>query len=266
MSSVLFEGRQRVRVIAIALGERIDTRPLDRSQHIAASPLLVTAGTAGCAAVFRYGTVVLFGLDAIEEVAFLSTLEGLVREPYEDPPREATELRVDPVAQESVDSAGIVLKEFSVEPVQIVADILAKSVILDRYERAMAVHFDRIEPLAENLKRRGKARPGVRHLLRDIGEALLIEHKMVHRVEVGEKPELLWDRAEFEPLYNRLVKEYELRERRMALERKLELVSRTVETVLDLLNHGRSLRVEWYIVILIVVEIVLTLYQMWALP
>jgi uncharacterized Rmd1/YagE family protein len=49
----------------------------------------------------------------------------------------------------------------------------------------------------------------------------------------------------------------------MALERKLELVSRTAETLLDLLQDKRTLRVEWYIVILIVVEIVLTLYELW---
>jgi hypothetical protein len=46
------------------------------------------------------------------------------------------------------------------------------------------------------------------------------------------------------------------------LNRKLELVSRTVETALGLLQARRSHRVEWYIVILIVFEILLTLYQL----
>ena len=46
------------------------------------------------------------------------------------------------------------------------------------------------------------------------------------------------------------------------LNRKLELISRTAETVLELLQHRHSLRVEWYIVILIVVEILLTLYEL----
>ena len=51
-------------------------------------------------------------------------------------------------------------------------------------------------------------------------------------------------------------------ERFTALNRKLELVSRTVETALGILQHRRSLRVEWYIVLLIVFEIGLTLYQL----
>ena len=43
------------------------------------------------------------------------------------------------------------------------------------------------------------------------------------------------------------------------LNRKLELISSTTNTFFHLLQARRTLRVEWYIVILIVVEIVLSL-------
>jgi uncharacterized Rmd1/YagE family protein len=64
-----------------------------------------------------------------------------------------------------------------------------------------------------------------------------------------------------EVLYVRLESEFELRERQLALERKLEVIGRTAQTVLDLLQARRSLRVEWYIVILIVMELLLSLYE-----
>jgi uncharacterized Rmd1/YagE family protein len=85
---------------------------------------------------------------------------------------------------------------------------------------------------------------------------------MVGRVQVDEKPELIWDRPDLERLFVRLEDEYEISERYAALNQKLELISRTAETVLELLQHRRSMRVEWYIVILIVLEILLTLWQM----
>lgn len=44
------------------------------------------------------------------------------------------------------------------------------------------------------------------------------------------------------------------------LDRKLDLISRTANTVLDLLKERRSSRVEWYIVILIILEIALSVY------
>ncbi len=55
----------------------------------------------------------------------------------------------------------------------------------------------------------------------------------------------------------------QLRERHLAIERKLKLVSRTAATLFDLSHNKRSLRVEWYIVILILVEILLMLYEIW---
>ena len=60
----------------------------------------------------------------------------------------------------------------------------------------------------------------------------------------------------------RLEDDYEIVERNVALERKLDLVSKTAETLLQLSNETRALRVEWYIVALIVLEILLTLFQM----
>ncbi len=58
--------------------------------------------------------------------------------------------------------------------------------------------------------------------------------------------------------------EFELQERHVALERKLQVISNTAETLLDLLQTQQSQRVEWYIVILIVVEIALTLYELFV--
>jgi len=61
-------------------------------------------------------------------------------------------------------------------------------------------------------------------------------------------------------LFARLEDEFELRERHTAIERKLELISRTSNTLLELLSSRHTLRVEWYIVILIIFEILLSLY------
>ena len=54
------------------------------------------------------------------------------------------------------------------------------------------------------------------------------------------------------------------RERDAALTRKLELLSRAAGMFHDLLQTRRSLRVEWYIVILIAVEIVILMYDRWV--
>ncbi|HEY2540707.1 MAG TPA: RMD1 family protein, partial [Stellaceae bacterium] len=166
-------------------------------------------------------------------------------------------------SEQTVDPSGnIVLRDRSIERLQTVADILAKSLVLSHYEARIADLFDRIEPLAATLRERGRAGAAGKELLRHIGDVLSIQQRMVGRVGTSETPELLWEHPELERFYLRLADEYELRDRDRALDRKLDIVSNTAETLLGLVQTRSSLRVEWYIVILIVAELLLSLYPL----
>ncbi len=259
----LFGSKTIIDARAVFLGERLDLRSLESARSIAVSPLMLAAGESGCAVFFRYGVIVLFGLEPIEEVSFLAQLTPMIQEAF--PEKESEQMRIyrDDAEQERIAPNGdLYLREFSVERLQVVADILSKSVVVARYETRVAAAFDRIEPLAANLQRMGRGLNKKSEFMRHIGDTLLIQHKMVGRVEVVDKPEILWERPELERLYAYLEDEYELQERHRALERKLDLISKTVETQLDILNTSHALRVEWYVVALIVFEILLTLYEM----
>lgn len=263
MAQPLFSETQRIAVRAMVIGERIDVRAFGSSDRLAAAPLLVRAGAGRAAAVLRYGAIVLFNMDANDEAAFLEAVRPYVSEPYPEPDIERMTIAVVPGSDGTVNADGsIALAAATVERLQIVATVLAKSVVLGFYERGLAAAFDRIEPLAASLKRYGTIGAPGRELLREIGDVLLMHHKTVGKVEVAEKPDLLWDHPELERLYARLQDEYELTERARAVERKLDLISHTATTALDLLQTRRMLRVEWYIVVLIVIEILLTLYDM----
>lgn len=222
---------------------------------------MVTAGEHGCAVLLDYGVVVLFNLNQVERAAFLTKLSPIVSDSFADLETEEVEVQINATESERVKEGRIFLHEFSVERLQIVADILAKSVVLSYYEASLATVFDQIEPFAASLQRENRSRRQSRELLRQLGTTLLVQHKIVGRVEIIDKPELLWESPQLENLYLRLEDEYEIRERHNALERKLELISRTAQTVLEFMQHSSSLRVEWYVVILIVVEILLSLYD-----
>lgn len=261
-TTTFFGNKTNIKVRALFAGERIDLRALEATERLALAPLVVSAGAHGCAALFRYGAVVFFNLTPVEEVTFLKLLTPFINEPFPQPEVEEIEIRIISGKSGIVDNGVIALPQASVEYIQILATILAKSVALAHYEVKVSAAFERIEPLAQELQRKGTFGRQARSLLRHIGDTLLVQHKMVGRVEISEKPELLWEQPELERLYLKLEDEYELTERDIALGRKLELISRTAETILDLLQNSRSLRVEWYIVILIVAEIILTLYKM----
>lgn len=260
MTSAYFTSTAEVNARAIFLAQRIELRAFHQTHKLASNPLVITSGANGCVVLFRYGVVVMYGMSAMEEASFLGELQQHLVEAFAEGEMEQLTL-VPADRDEGVEPGVVMLKTFSLEHIQIIADILAKSVVLAHYEQASAKTFDQIEPLAMSLQHGQRSRVASQELLRHIGDILSIQGKMVGRVEVGDKPEILWEHPELEKLYARLEDEYEVRERHLALERKFALISRTVETLLDLLQYNRSLRVEWYIVILIVIDILVSLSQ-----
>jgi uncharacterized Rmd1/YagE family protein len=259
---VLFGERTSIQARAFYLGERVDTRNLEQTNRLALSPLVIPSGELGYIAIFRYGVAVMFNIQPLEEVTVLKHIASFVQQPFEKYETEMLEMRIG--ERELVENGVVTVQSFSVERLQIAADILAKSVVLAHYESSIARAFDAIEPIATAMRQQTFGRDKTTTLMKHVGDTLLIQHKMVGRVEINEKPELLWEMPELTRLFGRLEDEYELVERHNGIERKLQLISRTVETELDILQNQRTLRMEWYVVVLIFVEILLSIYDIFV--
>lgn len=264
MQKILFDTQQTVRIYARLVGKSLNLRGLGTTEPLGTEPLTIPAGKQGCAILFSYGVVVMVGLTPLEEADFLAYVEPFVIEPTDVHETEEATLQFDEHGTGKLDGDRILLSDFSLQRIQIVADILSKSVVLAYYEDKTAQSFSKIEPFATSLQRKNWGQRQSNQLLRQLGNTLSIQHKMVGRVQIADKPEILWEYPELDRTFLRLEDEYELRERHAALEQKLNLVSRTAETALELLQHNTSMRVEWYIVILIVVEILLSVYELFV--
>lgn len=252
------------RAKAWALGSRLDLRRLSDDNLVAVGPNTYGLGAGRFLAVFRYGAVVCFGLSEEEQAERIARLTSFVSDSFERPEVEELEIRVDPNGRERFERNGtLVLNSVEVSKVQVVAHVLAKSTVLSHYESQVTKAFTRVEKRSR-VPDRGTNRRRARHLVEEIRAALAIRVQTVGRVETTEKPELLWEEPHLEHLYELIAGEFELRDRDVALTRKLEIVSESAATSLELIQTSQSLRVEWYIVILIVVEIVLIVYDLFA--
>jgi uncharacterized Rmd1/YagE family protein len=264
MAGSLLNEKSSVAVRALLIGERIDTRPLEARQAVATAPTTLLLDGGAVAVVFRFGVIVLFGAGRSEEETFLASIRPLVQGAYDRPDTEEASVHFDPTSQDAVVAEKIVLSDHSAERLQLLAEVLARSVLLARYEIGITAAFDRIEPMAATLQRTGRTGRGPRALLRHIGEGLLSEQRLVGRASVIEKPDLLWDSAHLERFYTRLVEEFDISERYATLQHKQELISRTTEMVLDILQTQRAYRVEIAVLVLIGVEIVISLYELFV--
>jgi uncharacterized Rmd1/YagE family protein len=249
---------------ALQIGDRINTAGFE-GEVLSSTPLAVRVGAGGLAVMFRYGVVVFLGLTAEEEKDFLERLSdrafGRIA-PYEE---EWAKVQVSKEAEEPIPVGGpILVREMSLERLLVVADALAKSVVLGHDEREVSNVFDTIEPFARELATSGKTSRNRTDLLKLMGSALLVQHRVSGRVAVGEKPDVLWDRPDLERLYARLEDEYELSERVETLNRKLAVISDTATTLADIIDTKRSLRLEIIVVVLIAFEIIIAFYEIYA--
>ncbi|MGJ4998133.1 RMD1 family protein [Bradyrhizobium sp. HKCCYLS3077] len=249
---------------AVQIADRINTAGFE-GQVLSATPLAVRIGETGIAVVFRYGVVVFIGLTVAEEINVLDQLSPRLFGPISPPEEELAKVQVARESEEPIPVGGpILVKELSIERLLIVADALAKSVVLGRSEREIAAVFDTIEPFARELASLGRTSKSRVAMLKLLGAALLVQHRVSGRVAVGEKPDVLWDRPDLERLYARLEDEYELKEREETLNRKLAVIAETATALADIIDTKRSLRLEVIVVILIACEIVLGFYEIFA--
>jgi uncharacterized Rmd1/YagE family protein len=251
----------RITAHALNVGERINTAGFEK-EALSAVPLALRAGHDGIAVLFRYGAVVFLNMTMEEEAAFLDRLLPRIGGRLTPPEEEAATVELLGETEDQVGSGGPVhVRDMSMARLLVVSDVLAKSVVLAHDEREVAKVFETIEPFVRELASSGKFFRNRRGILRLIGEALLVQHNVSGRVAITDKPDALWDRPDLERLYARLEDEYELIGRVETLNRKLEVVADTADTLADIIDTRRSLRLEIIVVLLIGFEIVIGFWQ-----
>jgi len=254
--------KTRTRIKALLLSDRIDTSNLEHDGVVSTAPLTFKFGSEGVVTLFRYGVAVFMGLTAAQEGEILRRLQPRLIRPVTPPEEETALVEIAPDKDEQILPGGpIMLKTLTPDHLIVIADALSKSVVLARDEREVAAVFELTEPFARQLAEHGRAAAGRRTILKQIGNDLLVQHRVSGRVAVAEKPDVVWDRPDLDRLYGRLEAEYELKERAEVLTRKLAVIADTAEVLTDIIDTKRSLRLEIIIVILIAFELVIAGYQ-----
>jgi uncharacterized Rmd1/YagE family protein len=164
----------RVTAHALHVGDRINTMGFE-GEALSAVPLAIRVGKSGIAVLFRYGVAVLIGLFAANESGFFETLKPRIG----GSSRFEEETAIVALASESEDQvqAGgpIQLRDMSLERLLVIADALAKSVVLANDEREVARVLEIIEPFTKELADYGRTRRNRKGVLQLIGNALLVQ-------------------------------------------------------------------------------------------
>ncbi|MBU0720615.1 RMD1 family protein [bacterium] len=156
----------------------------------------------------------------------------------------------------------ITLKEYSLTSMIIIAHVISQSVALEIYEKKLAEHYEKSRDLLDasdtfSIFKRTR-------LARFAKQLVLIRHDMLIELQLLDKPNILWDNEDVEMLYNRLASILELKDRFDIVEYKLNSIKDDIVMVMDLTNHNHSSFLEWIIIILIGIEIVMGLFELFV--
>jgi uncharacterized Rmd1/YagE family protein len=249
-------------VRALQLGERLDLKGLEREDAFSSDPLAFRTASGGSVILFKSGAAVFVGLTPIEEDDLIRGLGERVIGQLDEREIETASLVIKPDDDELLSSSGAIqLKTAEPDRLLLVAEVLAVSVALAYDERRIAKAFERITPIADSLSTGRLPSAPQSTLLAQIGEALSIQHRMASRVDLDEKPDVLWDHPELERFWAKLVDEYDLPQRARAIDRKLAVIRETADTLVDLISTRTSHKLEWYIIAIIALELALTVFD-----
>lgn len=263
------DSQQRQSARALRLGRRLKLAGLDaadpnRAEAITTSPLLLRLGGGGFAALLPYGTVVLIGVSQSEEAAFLRELGDRVEGRLDAPVVVTSVIEIG--TSEKISADMIRVRDLSPPRLVAIADALAKNVALAFEEEEVRKMLEALEPFASDLASSGRLPWKRRRMLRTVGHALLIHHRLLERVEVEERPELLPNGDEIRRLHERLSDAYQFRKRATSLSRKLDAVEVMTTALTELIDAQRGIRLETMIVLLIILEISVYLYDLFLRP
>lgn len=212
------------------------------------------------ALAFDFGALVLFdGSEARREalVAHVARLTG-------DTGRRHTEeflVEVAPGAPHEVRFDRVVVPELTAAVRQVVGLLLAQSAAMDYYEEDVTSILTRTERITRELGERGRIRGSVGALTRFIGNCILTKNEVVETLALFDKPESTWRDEAIDRLFTRLREMLEIDDRFRALEYRLRTIQDSLVLLVDLSRGRSTIRLEQMVVVLILLEIVIMVWQ-----
>nr|WP_320132513.1 RMD1 family protein [uncultured Holophaga sp.] len=223
------------------------------------NPLILEPEKGSYVFLSRFGGVVFWNCQESltaqihEELRSLPTVQLL-----EEGTRDFLRVQVGAVEDE-VDFNEVHLKDLTLEKVGIVSLVLAQSVALDHFEGAVSRVMARFQPVVETLAQKGRLTLPHREVLRIVGFAMEVRAAVLNNLTLFDDPPETWESEALAHLDSALYDQFDLEERLGAIREKLVYLQDAGETFRGFLDSRKDQRLEWIIILLILVEIIMSI-------
>jgi required for meiotic nuclear division protein 1 len=213
--------------------------------------------------LFYFGCLVFINCSGAIIARFLDGIKQHV-DAVKIPPqlsfREEYQLEIDDAREPAITNDYAVMQSYNQAFTDIICFVIAKSVALERIEESIDSVFDEVEVLIANL---GQGTLEIRdRVMAKLASSILgFKFTSIAHIMVLDKPESTWDDPAADRLYLTMARLFELSPRYQEIKHKSETLLDMTDVFSSISHARRSARLEWIIIFLIVIEIVLSVSE-----
>ncbi len=230
----------------------------DAEVRVEKDRLLASYAGGAHALAYDFGSVVFIGVPSATQDQVRQRLAAtLTNEPHA-PLTEEFLLEIG--AAQSVQFDRIVVPVRTLEVEEIIAEVLAQSVAIDYYAKDVAEIENATDRIAGALRSSGRL-GSVRSMTRFVGLCIATRNDIISTLALFDKPDATWDNEQLDRLWTGVRRVLEVDDRYRALEAKLALFQDNLVVLVDLARQRNMMALEVTVALLILLEIVVTVWQ-----
>ncbi len=209
--------------------------------------------------IFPYGCVSIWGLTEEEEGTFINDIKAFEVDSLLVATMDTSVYDYGDVTLINEEDDEIILESTDGLIKLSLSHGLTQSVKMEAFEQSIARTIQKTHHLPDELARTGKISMSRKKLSQKIG-ALFAERNSINlHCDILDTPEFFWRRPRYETYYH-LASEYmDIKQRLDILNKRLDVIHELYDILSNELKHAHSSRLEWIIILLIVMEVVMML-------
>jgi required for meiotic nuclear division protein 1 len=205
--------------------------------------------------LLSYGVVAFADFTDLEKSEFIRFVKGYVEDEVEGKYDDNFDILTDPSVSVVLKYNSITVSEITEDTIRIVMLNVGQSVALDHYEELTLAIFNDTKKITDELETKGTFKYAKKELLKFIGRTLNIKNSIIDNLYIFDAPDIVWDNEHLERIDKGLKKNLDLKMRYQDIDYKLKIVQDNLTLFTDLLQNRESTRLEWIVIILILIEV-----------
>jgi len=208
--------------------------------------------------LFRYGTVVIWGMTEAQEKRFLSSLKRFEVDKLAPYDVEMEDLNYYYANYSRIYNDVITLRKGSSYMTKLsLSHALAQSVKISLFEERISSTIEETKDIPEIISETGKIGMPHKEIMKKIGELFLLRTNISSVGSVLDSPEVFWTYPDLQPLYDAARSYLEIPQRINLLNTRVEVLQDMLQLLKETVSSRHAERLETIVIALIVVEIVL---------